>query len=53
MSEPEGHLGPIDIHKKFGFVKMGLHVMDMQIPQGDLIAMIERRAEVAQTQKPR
>ena len=36
--------GPIDIHRRF--MKMGLHLVDMQIPSGDLVEMVRHR-EVA------
>jgi hypothetical protein len=37
-------VSPVDLHRKLGFGKMGLHLLDMQLEQGDLIAMIARRA---------
>jgi hypothetical protein len=33
--------GPVDLHKHV--LKMGLHVLDMQLAQGDLVDMIARR----------
>lgn len=38
----ESSPGPFDMHKRF--FKMGLHLVDMQIPEGDLADMISRRA---------
>lgn len=41
----DARAAPLPLHRTFlGFRKMGLHVLDMQIPQGDLVAMIARRA---------
>jgi hypothetical protein len=40
----ESSPGPIDIHRHF--MKMGLHLVDMQIPNGDLVDMVRHR-EVA------
>ncbi len=34
--------GPVDIHKHL--LKMGLHILDMQLAEGDLVDMIARRA---------
>ena len=42
--------GPVDIHRRFR--KMGLHLVDMQIPSGDLVEMVRHR-EVATTPQPR
>ncbi len=33
--------GPVDLHKRM--LKMGLHVLDMQLAQGDLVDMVARR----------
>ena len=37
-------VSPVDLTRKMGFAKMGMHILDMQLEQGDLIAMIARRA---------
>jgi hypothetical protein len=38
----ESSPGPFDMHKRF--FKMGLHLADMQLTEGDLVDMIQRRA---------
>jgi hypothetical protein len=37
----ESSPGPIDMHKRF--LKMGLHLVDMQIPSGDLVELVRHR----------
>jgi hypothetical protein len=38
----DGRQSPVNLHRRIG--KMGLHLLDMQLTQGDLIDMISRRA---------
>ena len=35
---------PVDLDRRMLFPRMGLHILDMQLEQGDLVAMIARRA---------
>lgn len=43
----------LDLRKPMGPAKMGLHLVDMQIEQGDLVAMIARRTNVAGSSEAR
>jgi hypothetical protein len=53
----DSRVSVVDLDRQLGFAKMGLHILDMQIAQGDLVAMIARRSaklsEVAPSEKPR
>jgi len=42
-------LSPVDLRdRRFRFGKLGLHVLDMQLAQGDLVDMVTRRAAALQ-----
>jgi len=41
---------PVDLHdRRFRIGKLGLHVLDMQLTQGDLVDMVARRAAALHT----